>query len=583
MFHTKDHKTIPMFDPWEFLGPKRRKLMEQSWAGVFRQHILSELPVGKLRPFFASGFGRPTKELYSIVGALVLQQMHDLSDEQTVSHVAFNQQWHYALDITDQSDNSTYLCEKTLWSFRTIMADNGLDICVFNQITEKLAQVFAVDTHKQRLDSVHIKSNMRHLSRIGLFSKSIHRFLVNLKRHYPQQFQQIASSTSERYLSKAAQSCFSMVKPSESAVTLKQLAEDVFTLVQLFSADKRVTDMSSYKLLQRLLQEQCSVVESSEEQADRVDIKASSDIAQDSLQSPADPDAGYNTHKGKGYQVQIMETYCDEQDPENKAPQLNLITHVDVEPASAHDANAVLPAIKSAQARDLGPGQLLCDKAYGGDDNSQAARSQGVEIVSPVMGTAEKSHGLFSFTFGEQGEVTQCAQGHTPIKVGKRKHRHTAAFSSEHCSVCPFLSQCNVRQGKRRFFLHYDDKARRCAQRRAHEQTPEFKNRYRWRSGVEATMSAYDRRTGVKQLRVRGLKAVRFAAVLKATGLNILRAAAVAVALSGNPLKPGSGPDYAGNGFIGVFKERFMRFWVACTDFFVTRTACYVLCTQRAV
>jgi hypothetical protein len=389
MFHTKDHKTIPMFDPWEFLGPKRRKLMEQSWAGVFRQHILSELPVGKLRPFFASGFGRPTKELYSIVGALVLQQMHDLSDEQTVSHVAFNQQWHYALDITDQSDNSTYLCEKTLWSFRTIMADNGLDICVFNQITEKLARVFAVDTHKQRLDSVHIKSNMRHLSRIGLFSKSIHRFLVNLKRHYPEQFQQIASSTSERYLSKAAQSCFSMVKPSESAVTLKQLAEDVFTLVQLFSADKRVTDMSSYKLLQRLLQEQCSVVESSEEQTDRVDIKASSDIAQNSLQSPADPDAGYNPHKGKGYQVQIMETYCDEQDPENKAPQLNLITHVEVEPASAHDANAVLPAIESAQARKLGPGQLLCDKAYGGDDNCQEARKQGVEIVSPVMGTAE--------------------------------------------------------------------------------------------------------------------------------------------------------------------------------------------------
>lgn len=37
-------------------------------------------------PFFASGVGggRPTKELYSIVGALVLQQMHDLSDEQTV-------------------------------------------------------------------------------------------------------------------------------------------------------------------------------------------------------------------------------------------------------------------------------------------------------------------------------------------------------------------------------------------------------------------------------------------------------------------------------------------------------------------
>ena len=40
-------------------------------------------------------------------------------------------------------------------------------------------------------------------------------------------------------------------------------------------------------------------------------------------------------------------------------------------------------------------------------------------------------------------------------------------------------------------------------------------------------MSAYDRRTGVKNLRVRGLEAVRFCAVLKAAGLNLIRAAAV--------------------------------------------------------
>ena len=37
------------------------------------------------------------------------------------------------------------------------------------------------------------------------------------------------------------------------------------------------------------------------------------------------------------------------------------------------------------------------------------------------------------------------------------------------------------------------------------------------------TMSQFDRLTGVKHLRVRGLKAVSFAATLKALGLNILR------------------------------------------------------------
>jgi hypothetical protein len=67
----------------------------------------------------------------------------------------------------------------------------------------------------------------------------------------------------------------------------------------------------------------------------------------------------------------------------------------------------------------------------------------------------------------------------------------------------------------------------RVAKRRATEQTSEFKDRYRWRAGVEATISELDRRTGVKRLRVRGFKAVRFSATLKAIGINLFRAAAV--------------------------------------------------------
>lgn len=46
------------------------------------------------------------------------------------------------------------------------------------------------------------------------------------------------------------------------------------------------------------------------------------------------------------------------------------------------------------------------------------------------------------------------------------------------------------------------------------------------RSGIEATNSEYDRLTGVKHLRVRGFKAVRFCATIKALGINIFRIAA---------------------------------------------------------
>ena len=70
----------------------------------------------------------------------------------------------------------------------------------------------------------------------------------------------------------------------------------------------------------------------------------------------------------------------------------------------------------------------------------------------------------------------------------------------------------------------------RIAQRRAFEQSAEFKDRYRWRAGIEATLSEYDRRTGVKQLRVRGLKAVKFCATLKALAVKIFRTTAVRMA-----------------------------------------------------
>jgi len=52
MIHTRDHQTDYLFDPWDYLGPKRKKLLTESWAGVFREHILRELPVHKIAPYF---------------------------------------------------------------------------------------------------------------------------------------------------------------------------------------------------------------------------------------------------------------------------------------------------------------------------------------------------------------------------------------------------------------------------------------------------------------------------------------------------------------------------------------------------
>src|SRR4030042_1672518 len=104
MISIKDCTQQPLSDPWAFLSPKRRCLLEQSWAGLFQREILPELPVKEFATCFTAGIGRPSKELHTVLGVLVLQQMHDLSDEETVMPFAFNLQWQYALNITEESD-----------------------------------------------------------------------------------------------------------------------------------------------------------------------------------------------------------------------------------------------------------------------------------------------------------------------------------------------------------------------------------------------------------------------------------------------------------------------------------------------
>src|SRR6476620_9678186 len=132
MITIRDHQTGHLFDPWDYRGEKRRRLLERSWAGVFRDHLLQNLPVGKLAGSFSRGLGRPTKDLHTLVGALILQQLHDMTDAATIEAVAFNIGWHYALDIRAESD--AYLCERTLRNYRRLLVEEGLDQVLFRSL-----------------------------------------------------------------------------------------------------------------------------------------------------------------------------------------------------------------------------------------------------------------------------------------------------------------------------------------------------------------------------------------------------------------------------------------------------------------
>lgn len=187
----------------------------------------------------------------------------------------------------------------------------------------------------------------------------------------------------------------------------------------------------------------------------------------------------------------------------------------------------MLPAIEDAAKRELAPEQLLADSAYGSDDNVENAKKLGVEVVSPAMGTQSQAISLADFVFSDSDEIITCPEGQKPLRIktgsggGKIVH-----FDKKSCDLCPRQSDCPVKRVKQSATISYDAKALRLARGRAKEKTEAFREVYRFRAGAEGTMSDLDRIAGIKRLRVRGMPQVRLAAVLKATGLNILRAVA---------------------------------------------------------
>jgi hypothetical protein len=358
-----------------------------------------------------------------------------------------------------------------------------------------------------------------------------------------------------------------LVKPTEATKTLEMVAADLFNITERFTDNKDVVAMTSYQLMLRVLKEQCAVTEDTDSKTKKVEVKKNKDVPSDSLQNPSDPDATYDAHKGKGYQVQIMETYST--DEENKG--LILITHAKVEQAHESDAHALLPAIADTSSRNLAPAQILADTLYGGDDNVETAKTQGVEVIAPVMGRSSKKElNLSDFTLSAEGDPIACPQGHQPDEIKPVNDKQRVFFNRSTCGECPLSEQCPVKMTKKKSWLEYDEKAIRLARRRAYEKTEEFKDTYRHRSGIEGTNSFVKRRTGLERLRVRGKTAVSFAVAMKLTGINILRASAFK-----NRKKPTKRAEESAklalirhisciSGYFRVFRE---QTWLAATNY----------------
>jgi hypothetical protein len=536
-------KTSPqqkLFGVGTQLSPSLRSRIESSWAHLFRFEVLPILLKNEDRYALLYGkTGRPNFSVARVLGLCLLQEFNNLSDQQALDTFSFDLRWRYALEVSEDED---YLSRRSLVEFRRRLAAQDPEMKlvrnVFDHIRDSAIQNLGLSASNQRLDSTHIISNIRIRGRLALFSNTLTLFLKSLDEsqlsRIPKAIQQWHSSEPEGWFGLA---------PAEQKVKLQELAQYLYELIVLFEKDDEIKDGEPYQLLDRLFSEQCEFTksDSSEEASCKIQVKKQTEG--ETLQSPYDPDVSYG-HKGAGYSVHITET-C------NNSDKTEIITDYEVHGAARSDVGKALSVIERLDTAGLKPETLFADGGYPSVPSALKVKEQRIEFMAPVNRSrlSEDIMGRDLFRFDSEGFATKCPMGHAPIDhrmlSGNNTTRRSlhAIFDGDICRSCNRLDQCPVRTPNHRpraclardtvgdFRLEITPEIRLRDEMYSLQQTKEWKDRYKIRSGIEATNSELKRSHGLGRLRVRRAQKVCFAVACKVIACNIKRWAKALTAL----------------------------------------------------
>ena len=419
---------------------------------------------------------------------------------EAVERYVFDMRVRYAFNIQECGPE---LSEATLYRYSRLFTGNKAGEEIFTRVTLALVESMSVDVSRQRLDSTHVDGNMAVLSRKGLLFNVIQNFLSQLKRRFATEYGRLPQDLLDRYARHNgwifAESDGMRRKGVAKSLDESALTGDLVFLAKRFGDKAGISDMTSFKHLLRVLDEQ---LETREDGTPALKRHTGGKV----LCNPSDPDAETG-HKGPGYQVQVAETYGDGDKP-------SLAVTVVPQGGSAVDSASLGAVLDAAEKNGVKPERLLCDAGYGSNANVGMAAERGVGLVSPCTCSASLASHEDSYidlcAFDGANRLTACANGVEPLSCRRYESKRglpaqwRAVFRPEDCDGCPFRDRCPARRHRRKMAFNYLDSQAVTKRRREHERTDEFREEYRPRSGVEATFGRLKQFTPLRRLRVRG-------------------------------------------------------------------------------
>ena len=255
MFRIRD----PQESLWQsqfLVTPKKAKRLERSWAEVFRNEALPLIDEERFAPMYCVDNGRPNRAVQTVLGVHLLKEMFNLTDDEALEQLEFNLLWHHALRLDIEE---THLPQKTLHNFRVRLMQHDGGRLAFQETTDRIIQALGIRTGKQRLDSTHIMSNIATLTRLGLFCETMRLFLRALRWAHPELRPGVPEGLLGRYLKEEDEAThYEDARTGEGRRRLSVCARDLYRLVDRFHGTT-AAQLEEYRLLERLLREQCHV------------------------------------------------------------------------------------------------------------------------------------------------------------------------------------------------------------------------------------------------------------------------------------------------------------------------------------
>ena len=509
---------MSLSDPLLFMSDREKLMLDKSWAKKFGDEIFPLINEKRFEPLYSTNIAtRPNTPVNCIIGALIIKEMFNLTDDELTENIMFDVRYKYALHTT--SFENQPFSDRTFSRFRERLLNyetkTGVDLLKEEivELSDALCRVLGMDTSNKRMDSVMVSAHCKNMSRIELVFSSMGQLIRFVKKS---NITKLAKKFNKYTEKEELNNAIYRIKPTATETTLQQVTSDAQNLLR--ACRKHYADSDEFKILQQIVEEQTTV----NDQGERLP-KQGKDIEPDSIQNPNDTDATYRKKAGKdhkGYVGNMVET-VDKNDDETTA----IITQYDYRPNNYSDSAFCRDVID-----ELGEQEekvtLVADGGYFGMDNIQKAADNNIELVTTSLTGAKPSQILGEFQSNNAThEIIACPVGNVPTHcsyyAGSDSYR--LKMNKSYCEQCLHRNECKAVMQKDSAVVTISQSAIARANYAQKLTSKEYKKLQKFRNGIEGVPSILRRRYHVDAIPVFGFLRSKIWFGLKICAINVSR------------------------------------------------------------